>query len=729
MPPKCRKPARPSSLRSKAVFRLNRCQRSVQSIRVETSVYQQRLATIKFVLVHTLFFALVCLKSFATPEPDQIIDDTPHNFGRRADQAVGDRPQLNYRFTSTTNATEVTLQISHRGVMLPWSVLVNGRRVGQTGTSYKNSGQNHVPVPAGLLVEGQNILSLVGEEYVNRSSTIEKISLFKNPIRELLKLRAVFVSVADEATGKPIPARISIINEKGASTELFYLSATNSVMRTGLIYTTGEKASFEIPEGTYQCYATRGMEWSLGRKTILLQAGEPPQVDLRIRRQVDTTGFIAADTHVHTLTFSGHGDATPEERMLTLAGEGVELAVATDHNHFTDYRPYQSRLALNAFFTSVVGDEITTKNGHLNAFPFPPNASLPDHRESDWVKIVEAARMKGAKVVILNHPRFPGEESNPMMQFDFNRASGDRFNGPVFTFDAMELVNSSQPVSMARPELVADPLRLLADWFPILNRGEKITGVGASDSHTVNNPVGQGRTYVRSSTDDAAHLDVDKLVRNFLAGDTSVSYGIFAEVTVNEVAHMGEVLRPANGKVEVNLRVASADWIKPRRAIVFLNGLPVAETKLQPIPGKAFNERLKFFIETPPHDAYLVCAVFGDGVTEPYWPTIATFTAAVTNPLYLDNDRDGLFQFPRATARKLMAATDGTLKSIWELINKSDDALAGQMLGLLSLERDPDFINQLNARLRADLHNRALYQTFLEHSPLVILPPKSSNAK
>src|SRR6185503_15507064 len=101
----------------------------------------------------------------------------------------------------------------------------------------------------------------------------------------------------------------------------------------------------------------------------------------------------AADTHIHTLTFSGHGDANVEERMLTLAGEGVELAIATDHNHFTDYRPYQSRLELNSYFTPVIGDEITTTNGHLNAFPFTLDSKVPLYKEGDWVKIVADARL------------------------------------------------------------------------------------------------------------------------------------------------------------------------------------------------------------------------------------------------------------------------------------------------------------------------------------------------
>ena len=56
-------------------------------------------------------------------------------------------------------------------------------------------------------------------------------------------------------------------------------------------------------------------------------------VPLAIRREVATPGLVACDTHVHTLTNSGHGDATIAERVVTLAGEGIELPIATDHNY------------------------------------------------------------------------------------------------------------------------------------------------------------------------------------------------------------------------------------------------------------------------------------------------------------------------------------------------------------------------------------------------------------
>ena len=38
-----------------------------------------------------------------------------------------------------------------------------------------------------------------------------------------------------------------------------------------------------------------------------------------------TQPVVASDTHVHVLKYSKHGDIQLDERMVTIAGEGIEL--------------------------------------------------------------------------------------------------------------------------------------------------------------------------------------------------------------------------------------------------------------------------------------------------------------------------------------------------------------------------------------------------------------------
>src|SRR6185295_2903151 len=150
----------------------------------------------------------------------------------------------------------------------------------------------------------------------------------------------------------------------------------------------GGPVEFDLPEGEWIVSATRGMEWGRPQVKIHTFIGQTARISLPISREVDTTGFIAADTHLHTYTHSGHGDASVDERVITLAGEGVELAIATDHNHFTDYKPRQAALGSSQYFTSVIGNEVTTSNGHFNAFPFNLDSQKPNHKETNWVKLI-----------------------------------------------------------------------------------------------------------------------------------------------------------------------------------------------------------------------------------------------------------------------------------------------------------------------------------------------------
>src|SRR6187399_2787519 len=128
-------------------------------------------------------------------------------------------------------------------------------------------------------------------------------------------------------------------------------------------------ARFGLSAGRYTILAGRGFEYSLAQAEVTTQAGETSTVSLSIRREVPTDGYVACDTHVHTLTHSGHGDATIEERMITLAGEGIELPIATDHNVHVDYEPIARKLDVRRCFTPVVGNEVTTSRGHFNVFP------------------------------------------------------------------------------------------------------------------------------------------------------------------------------------------------------------------------------------------------------------------------------------------------------------------------------------------------------------------------
>ena len=155
-------------------------------------------------------------------------------------------------------------------------------------------------------------------------------------------------------------------------------------MRPGVIYTADGTADFQLPAGEYTLYAGRGFEYDVASTELTLGPADTVERRLTLRREVPTEGYIACDTHCHTLTFSGHGDATLAERMVTIAGEGIELPIATDHNQHVDYEKGRGGGA-RRYFTPVIGNEVTTPRlGHFNIFPISADAKVVNAAALGW---------------------------------------------------------------------------------------------------------------------------------------------------------------------------------------------------------------------------------------------------------------------------------------------------------------------------------------------------------
>src|SRR5690606_1249593 len=148
------------------------------------------------------------------------------------------------------------------------------------------------------------------------------------------------------------------------------------------------------------------------------------------------------DTHIHTFTWSKHGDATAAERVLTIAGEGIELPVITDHNIHVDLEPYVRAQQLASYFTPVTGNEVTTRVGHFNIFPVSGDA-VADHNASNWKALGKSmGDPTGSKAIILNHARDIHLGFRPFDPSRHLSAAGVRLDDWPLPANAMEVMNS-----------------------------------------------------------------------------------------------------------------------------------------------------------------------------------------------------------------------------------------------------------------------------------------------
>src|SRR6185436_16012932 len=183
----------------------------------------------------------------------------------------------------------------------------------------------------------------------------------QRPPSQALSEATIDITVRDAETSAPLPCRVTIVDSKQHLAAIVRLSSSPLAVRPGVVYTGCGKARIGLPPGEYTLLASRGFEYSLATQSVSAAEGAAKDVAMQLRHEVPTPGLASCDAHVHTFTHAKHGDATIEERMLTLAGEGIELPISTEHNMLVDFTDPAQKAGVHDFFTSVVGCEVTTK--------------------------------------------------------------------------------------------------------------------------------------------------------------------------------------------------------------------------------------------------------------------------------------------------------------------------------------------------------------------------------
>jgi len=409
-------------------------------------------------------------------------------------------------------------------------------------------------------------------------------------------------------------------------------------------YLTGGATTLSLRPGRYEVYASRGPEYGVQRKTLVVKEGKSKRLKFVLDRLVETPDALSGDFHIHSAR-SLDTQAGLEARVASFAGENVEVMVSTDHDFVLDYAPVIDALELAPFVSSIVGLEVTgsvpnppafpDSTGHINAWPLTvdPTARRDGAIEDEFVApnfLYSRLRAGGAQVVQYNHPR---AGSAGLTSIGFFNNFGYRPDLPItdppndllldddvtgdsgvanpdgyrnLDFDVLEIGNGTS---------VSGWVETRADWISLLRQVGNDTpsgtvpfhpATGVSDSHRVTvESAGYFRSYVLESGDDPTALDVAAYNQAIKQGRMVVTTGPYLEVSLADgagnSAGVGETLTPTGAALTLHVRVQASPWVPVDEVRVLVNGeVPAGlafdtttNPKLKAAPKKAWSRSKK----------------------------------------------------------------------------------------------------------------------------------------
>lgn len=460
--------------------------------------------------------------------------------------------------------------------------------------------------------------------------------------------------VRDADSGSLIPAKLTLVGVDGTSDPAFSENdlgrqGAGAVLAYNRIFTIRGEGSVAVPQGTYDLYISRGIEWDLHLAKRLRLGPAGASVEARLHHVIDSSGWLSADFHVHAAC-SYDSQVPMLHRVHEFAADGVDLIVATDHNTVCDYAPLISELGLRGVISGGSGDEVTTTAwGHFGVLPIAQDR----HRaglgaallfERDPIDLFADLRARYPQALIdIHHARADDE----IGYFTIGKldAMADRAERPGFSFDfdALEVLNGYMDPTLSQVDT------LLHDWFGLLNHGHLVTATGNSDTHHLTyNLGGYPRNFVRLADDRPEHATLPAVARELAAHHSFFTSGPFVRVSVAG-AGMGDLTAARGGQIKADIEVEAAPWIAVSRVIVYLNG---REHHRFLVPESQARLRSREHLTVPiARDSYLVVRVDGDRPLSPVIGDRNRFVVrplSITNPVFIDADGNGRFDAPYA---------------------------------------------------------------------------------
>ena len=420
-----------------------------------------------------------------------------------------------------------------------------------------------------------------------------------------------------DVDAKPIPGKVTVRcdgpcavvpteQQRDISYDFNFKGAIEPIGPTGA-------AEIPLPPGNYRVVVSRGPEYGLWPadydastnpgEAITIEGGKKVELSPVLARAIDSTGWLAADFHVHAVN-SPDAPVKNTDRIRSFVAEAVDVIVATDHDFVTDYAPVVNDLGAQNLIAPVTGVELTTFDyGHYNSFPIVRDPTSRNGGAIDWAggpgyglspKTIfeELHKFPGDQVIQVNHPN-----SGYFFLTKLDALSGMTFADPAkFRLEPKEPDPVTGDTGLWDESFTAVELyngygydKLYQNmhwWLTFLNRGFSPTGTAVSDTHRlITDPGGGPRSYVRmpDGKDGINPFAQGELVTAINAGRVIGSSGPLIDVHLVDDASqakagLGETLSlsAAGTPIRLEVRIQTPSWYKVDHIDVFSNTVDAA---------------------------------------------------------------------------------------------------------------------------------------------------------
>ena len=508
-----------------------------------------------------------------------------------------------------------------------------------------------VPLPEGTYRVTANVFPAVSEKLfaVGRPND-GNVCVLKNPHLGTIKVRI------RDSQGAFVPGKVTFIGLDPTRTPYFEPDDPTETGRKherskNSRYPDEEGTEVRVAAGSYLIFASRGPESTMDQKVVEVLEDRVLDLEFRVDKVVDTRGFVSLDPHLHTI--NSDSSVRILDRLRSIVAEGVDLAVATDHNYITDYLPTLKKLGLDRWLAVLPGEEVTPRDDyiHFNVYPFPYQENEANHGAVSPVADRVSALFRGARAKApgalfqVNHPRAEdlGYFNNARLDRESAAFSAENFDTG---FDLLEVMNG--------PAFFAANDEAVEDWLHLLDRGFYYPITGSSDSHSADGQEpGYSRVYIRYEGEKGERLDWSKVAGALKGGRAFVTNGPFVEFTANSRYTCGDTFTDKSGRIDLKIKVRSAPWVAVDEVRIIVNGqrrfiLPVKASDLSVVK---FSDGLSFTVD---RDSTIEVEVLGNRSLFPVvQQAAASGTAdeaalpyALTNPVFVDVDGNGRCDAP-----------------------------------------------------------------------------------